>query len=260
MQGLLDFEAAEERWLAVEGWPGYDVSDYGRVRTWWRWRHMGRNGLEWLRDGMPSILPSWNVPYPMVNLKRQDGARQSAYIHLLVLEAFVGPRPTPRHQACHSPDPDKANVRLSNLRWGSQSENNIDRLQHGRPKTSVLSEDEARRICSRLMAGERPGLIAEDMRIKVHLVRSIRKGESWRYISETIDGWGWWRRTSSRRGLHLPDVARRQRGKLLDEGRVAEIKEGLRGGRSRKELAMLHGVSAVTICHIANGRTWSEVG
>lgn len=51
-------------------------------------------------------------------------------VHVLVLEAFVGPRP-PGMECLHSNDVGTDN-RLSNLRWGTHSENLNDLVRNGR--------------------------------------------------------------------------------------------------------------------------------
>ena len=47
-------------------------------------------------------------------------------VHVLILTAFVGPRPD-GYCACHGPDFDTANNRLSNLRWDTYDANNKER-------------------------------------------------------------------------------------------------------------------------------------
>jgi hypothetical protein len=48
----------------------------------------------------------------------------------MVLEAFVGPCPEDKHGGLHWDD-DKDNNTLSNLRWGTMSENMQDQLRNG---------------------------------------------------------------------------------------------------------------------------------
>jgi hypothetical protein len=57
------------------------------------------------------------------------GPRRRTRVHILVLEAFRGPRPE-GHAACHN-DGDVGNNHLSNLRWDTYSANNLDIVRHG---------------------------------------------------------------------------------------------------------------------------------
>lgn len=59
--------------------------------------------------------------YAAVSLSRNDIAVKR-YVHELVLETFVGPRPE-GHQVRHHPNPDRRNNKLSNLRWGTPAQN-----------------------------------------------------------------------------------------------------------------------------------------
>lgn len=66
--------------------------------------------------------------YWRVGLK--DNRRErDAYVHELVLEAFVGPRPD-GYTCCHN-DGDPFNNHVDNLRWGSRSKNEYDKVFHG---------------------------------------------------------------------------------------------------------------------------------
>ena len=63
--------------------------------------------------------------YPAVTLSASGRATKRVRVHLLVLEAFRGPRPY-RCEALHGKDIPHDN-RASNLRWGSRRENLADR-------------------------------------------------------------------------------------------------------------------------------------
>lgn len=106
-----------EQWRPIPGYEGrYDVSDHGRVRSWMKWR--GRPG--------PRILthcPDENG-YPRVRM----GSR-SPRVHILVALAFLGPRPN--GQEVRHLDGHETNPRLSNLAYGTPSQNNHDRVRHG---------------------------------------------------------------------------------------------------------------------------------
>lgn len=114
-------EATTETWRPVPGYEGrYDVSDLGRVRSW-----LPYHGLATPR--LMNATPD-DRGYPVIQLF--GGPRTIARkVHRLVLETFVGPRPEgfdTRHL-----DGDTSNNRLSNLRYGTRSENNFDAVRHG---------------------------------------------------------------------------------------------------------------------------------
>lgn len=77
------------------------------------------------------------------------------YVHTLVLEAFIGPRP-PEMECRHFPDRERTNNHLTNLSWGTSADNSADTKTHGtfNPGKSVgekhgcakLNERQVRRI------------------------------------------------------------------------------------------------------------------
>jgi hypothetical protein len=116
-----------ERWLPVHGFPGYEVSDLGRVRSWHPQSYNARARTE------PRVLrpgTDGRSGYLAVSLRR-DGVSFCRRVHVLVLETFVGPRPTGL-VARHTPDPSVANNRLNNLSWGTPKENSQDMVSAGR--------------------------------------------------------------------------------------------------------------------------------
>src|SRR3954454_19962452 len=141
----------EDSFKMIDDFPGYRVSREGVVQS--RWRRRGRRGVM-SDDWLPLKPIGTRRGHLAVNLHR-DGRKSRRYIHRLVLEAFVGPRP-PRLVCCHW-DGDPANNRLENLRWDTQKSNCDDMLRHGRRRMGEtgtkarLKEDEVREI-RRLMA------------------------------------------------------------------------------------------------------------
>jgi len=57
-----------------------------------------------------------------------ESPKRHAYVHVLVLEAFVGPRPD-GHVACHRNDQSHDN-RIANLYWGTVDDNVADRIRN----------------------------------------------------------------------------------------------------------------------------------
>jgi len=121
-----------ERWLPIPEWPAYEVSDYGRVRSYLKnVKHEGaRGGFHRIICDKPQriLKQSTRLRYPYVILR--DGSRNwTVKIHALVLLAFIGPRPDGLI-CCHN-DGDPTNNRLDNLRWDTPSSNVQDSIQHG---------------------------------------------------------------------------------------------------------------------------------
>lgn len=120
-----------EVWKPVVGREGlYEVSDRGQVRSLDRYLRAACGGSRLHRGRtLKSRAVNRSSKYLRVSL---GGADKPVYrsVHVLVLEAFVGPRPTPNHDACHG-DGDPLNNRLENLRWATKSENQRDRVRHG---------------------------------------------------------------------------------------------------------------------------------
>lgn len=129
-------DEATETWRPVEGYVGlYEVSDLGRVRSLDRvaeranrWGGVSRDRLvgRVLTEKRKLIKGAYS--YAFVNLSR-DGVVSTHQVHVLVLKAFVGPRP-PGAWARHGPAGLMDN-RLTNLSWGTPSENAHDRKRDG---------------------------------------------------------------------------------------------------------------------------------
>lgn len=122
-------QTVPERWLPVPGWEGmYEVSDHGKV--WSSRRSVTRKDGHRMTVGGKMLTPTvkQRTMHHWVRLMR-DGKGTAAYVHRLVLSAFVGPCPDGM-VACHYDD-DPSNNRLDNLRWDSISENNRDMVRNG---------------------------------------------------------------------------------------------------------------------------------
>lgn len=110
-----------EEWRPVAGFEGlYEVSDHGRVRSVRAGNHVNKR-----LQGKVLKERTNKVGYPVVSLYRGGKAtRKERTVHRLVLEAFVGPAPD-GCEVLHG-DGTKINNHLSNLRWGTRSENMRD--------------------------------------------------------------------------------------------------------------------------------------
>ena len=107
-----------EEWREIPRFPGYWVSDRGRVLS--------------LKGAEPRILQpgtAAKLDYPMVGLFDRQARRRSRLVHRLVAEAFIGP--CPLGQEVRHGDGNPKNNFASNLSYGTRSDNMQDRLRHG---------------------------------------------------------------------------------------------------------------------------------
>lgn len=127
---------AKLRSLAGENWkpiPDYEefylVSDHGRVFSL-------RNEL------LLSPRTSNKYGHLAVALyKHGKLSREDWNVHVLVLVAFVGPRP--EGMCCrHFPDRNTSNNKLTNLQWGTHQENMQDRDRDGNNRMIRHSDEE----------------------------------------------------------------------------------------------------------------------
>ena len=118
-----------ELWTSIPGYEGfYEVSSFGDVRSLTRFVPYGRHkGMTYKGRDLRLFVSG---SYLSVKLSKA-GITRTAYVHELVLMAFVGPRP-PMDERCEIRhlDGDKTNNQLSNLKYGTSKENAADRKLH----------------------------------------------------------------------------------------------------------------------------------
>lgn len=124
----LTMDDATEVWLPVLGYEErYLVSNLGRV-------HSRQKILTPIRQHRGHLMVNLYNPQRRHLRKKFDGV----FIHRLVLEAFVCPRP--EGLVCRHLDGDPTNNHVENLQWGTMSENGHDMVKHGRCWQSQKTE------------------------------------------------------------------------------------------------------------------------
>lgn len=167
----------------IAGFPGYRVGDDGSV---WSCRvRSGRNsstvGTNWKR-----LKPNQCPYYPLVALCDGSGKAFTRAVHLLVLECFVGPRPSGMVAAhCNG---DRRDSRAANLRWDTQKANIADKRIHGTHLQGTqlpwtrLSESDVREIRT-LLGSMSLRKIAARFGVTRHQIANIRDGKSWGWLT-----------------------------------------------------------------------------
>ena len=167
-----------ENWKPVVGYEGlYEVSSHGRVKSM-RSGH-GRFAGRILK---PHVHTSG---YPDVKLFA-EGRRRHMLIHRLVLTAFVGPRP--KGMECRHLDGDPTNNHISNICWGTRSENIGDKFRHGtvargeRHGEAKLTDSKVREIRKLLCQGVVQTKIGRLFGVGRTAIMYIKSGKRWRHV------------------------------------------------------------------------------
>lgn len=217
-----------ERWRWVMGLEGrYEISDWGRVRSVRRTvtDRLGRK-RQW-----PALIMR-----TVVRKSGHIGVTLSAHgrhiprdVHQLVAEAFLGVRPAGM-QIRHL-DGDPANNNISNLAYGTCSENQYDRVRRGRDHNARKT------ACKR----GHPFDEANTYRTAT----GNRQCRACIPIRRRLNG------TVSPDGSNVP--------KLIEKD-VIEIRRRAASGEKQVALAAEFGVRRLAIGKVVRRRTWRHVG
>jgi DNA-binding transcriptional regulator YiaG len=176
-----------DEWRSIEGFPDYDVSSLGSVRSW--------KFNRWGRAASPRLLRAGRTTagYLLVVLqvKREDGSwfQQSHYVHRLVAAAFIGPCP-PGHEVNHK-NSDRTDARAENLEYVTSSGNNIHAFAVGRMKAppfrigaanhnSKLTPDNVRAIRA---SSDTIEALAARYGISTSTLHQAKIGKTWKHVS-----------------------------------------------------------------------------
>lgn len=125
-----------EVWRAIPGYPGYEASSLGRVRSIDRVRLVeykdGRITPMLLRGQLLAQTPTTDG-YLSVKIGIKGTNRATVRTHILIAATFLGP--CPDGQEVRHDDNDRQNNREANLLYGTRTENSMDKLRHGTQPT-----------------------------------------------------------------------------------------------------------------------------
>jgi Trp operon repressor len=207
--------------------------------------------------GRPFKPASGTGEYLRVSYRDDTGKRAKASVHVLVCEAFHGPRPegmVVRHRNGNNQD-----NRADNLCWGTPAENYADRDAHGttargeRQGLAKLTENDVLRIRALLAEGLSQREIAEKFRVSDVTVSDIGHRRTWTHLSEEIYGWVY-------REGHRGDYRGEWNGNArLTTEDVCDIKALLDRGVSQRTIARQFGVSQSIVSKIKRGTAWAHI-
>jgi hypothetical protein len=160
-----------EIWKSVVGHDGYEVSNLGRIAAI-------KNGERFIRK------PNFATHYLSISFKRRpkDKTQTSRNIHVVVAEAFIGPRPSGM-VVCHI-DGNRYNNAASNVCYGTPNENVYDAVKHKTYKgskngRSVFDERHVLLIRMLLDKGSGTSELARQLGVSIGTIHAIKTGRNW---------------------------------------------------------------------------------
>jgi protein gp37 len=155
----------EETWRDIPGFSGYQASSHGRIRN-----AESKTIQQYLNEH--EQIGRYTVTI------YKYGHPTTQFVHRLVLLAFNG-KPCEDEEACHR-NGNKLDNRAANLRWGTRSENQQEKVRHGsRGGPAKLTPEQVADIRARRAAGETQQTIADAFNVSRSLVSMIESGSVW---------------------------------------------------------------------------------
>lgn len=234
-------EEANVEWRQITGFEGlYDVSSHGEIRSIARVTE---------RNGRPMKIPgglmkaSANKGYRVTSIRKENKTLR-CFVHQAVAEAFIGPRP--EGQDTRHLDGNSLNNFVTNLAYGTRSQNVADAIRTKGLKTGTASPNaklNQEQINCLLKSNKTANELAREFGMDAGHIRSIRNGHAWKH--EIMP-----RKTSYIR------KGEGQANAKLTEKNVVEI---LKSAESNRSLARKFKVDKAIIARIRKGEAWKCV-
>ncbi len=170
----------------IPGFPGYRVGIDGTV--WSCWKGGGKHARRIMVDKWKLLKPTpMKSGHLHLNISTPDGKRIYVLVHHLVLQAWHGFCPEGL-EARHLNDNPTDN-QLSNLRWGTRTQNIDDRKKNGSwicgsaSSNAKITDDQVREILRRCVNGEKQRVVAADYGIHQSEVSRIVRAKRWAHMT-----------------------------------------------------------------------------
>lgn len=178
--GHMEHTAVE--WREIN--PDYIVSSEGQVMS----RKHGTGSRK--KGGLYALKPRLaGAGYRIVTICGDSG-QIKRYVHHLVAEAFLGPKPTPAHEINHK-NGIKSDNRDVNLEWATKSQNQrhrfdvlkVNNIPRGeKAHNAVLTVEGVREIRASILRGDNLSDIAARLRINKGTIANVSAGRNWAWL------------------------------------------------------------------------------
>ena len=166
-----------EIWKSIPGFPGYEVSNKGRLRSY---KRPGSHDRAWKIMNTPQRIlktQKHQQGYQVTRLSL-NGKLISVRVARLVMLAFVGPCPEGM-EVCHNNNVNDDD-RLTNLRYDTHTKNLRDSAIEG--EYGKLTEEQVIEIRTRRMTGETYDSLASDFSRTPTAIQLLCFGKTYRYF------------------------------------------------------------------------------
>lgn len=171
----------------IPGFPGYRVGDDGSVWSCWRLAGGRATRRRVLAEQWKRLKTTLATGYPRLTLIDAAGERHDLHVHILVLTAFIGPRPDPSMQGRHLDDVPTNNC-LRNLSWGTPAENWEDSRRNGNRQlgegvhNAKATAELVVRIRAAIASGETLRSVSGWSGLSIPQVHAIKARKVWRHV------------------------------------------------------------------------------
>ena len=179
----MENEITDEIWSEVPGWPGYSISNMGRI--WGRSGKVIRGSRD--KDG-----------YNILCLGQRTERVKTLKVHRLVYEAFAGPIPDGMminhlngvkndNRFCNLEITDNRGNQLHSFRVLGRIGANTNPARGERQGSAKLTADQVREIRARNAAGESCYAMAKDYPVNKVTLQRICYGRGWLHVGYASD-------------------------------------------------------------------------
>jgi hypothetical protein len=170
----------EEIWKVVPDYEKYEVSNLGRIRSWFKPTpfYLSPTVTSQVSEVTGKTRYSWHV----VTLSNSKGSHGFT-VSTLVLLVFVGPKP--KGKIIRHLDSDSFNNNLDNLVYGTSQENSDDRAK-ARGYSYKVKKEDISKIRLRLEAGESCASIARELKVCSRTISRIKQNKAVHYSPQRM--------------------------------------------------------------------------